>query len=417
MISRLRQTSPQLQRYFLAIIFMGACSGCFDTSYNNFLDGVFHITAQGRGAMEFPREMPGFLVAAMTGLLAALPETGVASIAGLAAFLGMMGLGWVDLNNTNPGAWHWMILFTVLWSAGTHLGMPVQASIGMSLAHESKRGRRLGQMAALGATGTIIGASLAWAISGSRSEPPYWLIFGAGSIMALCAAVVFLSIRGVGRQTARPRLIVRRKYWLYYVLCILFGARKQVFLTFGPWVLIRVFHRHVATFAKLRIVNSLLTIFTNPFIGTLIDRWGERRVLMADSFLLMVVCLGYGASYKFGAAGVWVAFACFVLDEVIFGFGNARTVYLSKIAEAPEHVTASLGLGVSFDHAVSMSLPILGGWVWMKYGHPWVFVGGGGIALLMTVFASMIRVPAKAAGEAAPEAEEELPPAPMTERD
>ena len=83
--------------------------------------------------------MPGFLVAAMTGLLASLPETGVASIAGLTTFAGMMGLGWVHLNDTNPGAWHWLVLFTVLWATGTHLGMPVQASIGMSLAHENKR--------------------------------------------------------------------------------------------------------------------------------------------------------------------------------------------------------------------------------------------------------------------------------------
>lgn len=392
-INRLRTTSPQLLLYFTAIIFMGAASGCFDTSYNNFLSDVFHITAQGRGMLEFPREMPGFLVAAMTGLLAALAETTVASIAGLATFVGMMGLGWVHLTDTNPGAWHWMVFFTVVWATGTHLGMPVQASIGMSLAHESKRGRRLGQMGSLGGVGVIIGASIAWALCGTHSTPPYWLIFMSGAVLALCAAITFVQIRGVGRQTKRPRLVVRRKYWLYYVLCILFGARKQIFMTFGPWVLIKVFKQPVSTFAKLRITNSCLTVFTNPFIGSLIDRWGERRVLMVDSFLLMLVCLGYGASYRFGSAGVWVAFACYVLDEVIFGFGMARTVYLSKIAEKPEHVTASLGLGVSLDHAVSMTLPTLGGLIWMRYGHPWVFFAGAVIGLLMTIFASMIRVP------------------------
>jgi hypothetical protein len=110
----------------------------------------------------------------------------------------------------------------------------------------------------------------------------------------------------------------------------------------------------------------------------------------------MLVCLGYGGSHLLGPRGVWLAFACFVLDEVIFGFANARTVYLSKIAERPEHVTASLGLGVSLDHAISMTLPTLGGLLWVKYGHPWVFVAGGAIALLMTVFASLIRVPAVA---------------------
>ncbi|MBU0609116.1 MAG: MFS transporter, partial [Armatimonadetes bacterium] len=78
MISRLRQASPQLLLYFLAVAFMGIASGCFHTSYNNYLDEVFHIGAQARGMLEFPRELPGFLVAAFTGALAFLPETRVA---------------------------------------------------------------------------------------------------------------------------------------------------------------------------------------------------------------------------------------------------------------------------------------------------------------------------------------------------
>lgn len=402
-LARLRTTSPQLLMYFAAVGFMGAASGCFDVSYNNFLDGVFHLGAQQRGMLEFPRELPGFLVAVMTGLLAFLPETGVASISALTTFLGMMGLGWVHLASSRPGAWHWMVVFTVLWAAGTHLGMPVHSSIGMSLAHESKRGRRLGQMAGIGGVGVIFGAAIAWLLSGRNSEPPYWMIFVAGALLALCAAFSFAGIKEVGRRTARPRLIVRRRYWLYYVLCVLFGARKQIFMTFGPWVLIKVFNRHVATFAKLRIVNSLLTVFTNPFIGTLIDRFGERKVLLVDSFLLLVVCVGYGGAHLLGPWGVWFAFACFVLDEVMFGFGMARTIYLSKIAEKPEHVTASLSLGVSLDHAVSMTLPTLGGLLWNRYGHPWVFVAGGAIGVLMMIFSSMIRIPPRADAAELPE--------------
>jgi len=245
----------------------------------------------------------------------------------------------------------------------------------------------------LGAAATIIGAAFAWVASAGRVSPPYWLIFSAGGVMALCGGVTFLSIREIGRQTARPRLVYNRKYWLYYVLCLLFGARKQLFITFGPWVLIKVFHRSVITFAKLGIVNSLLTVFTNPGIGNLIDRWGERKILMIDSLILMLVCLGYGGAHLLGPYGVYLAFACFVLDQVMFGVGNARTTYLAKIAEKPSDVTASLSLGVTLDHAVSMSLPTLGGLLWIKYGHPWVFVGGGGIALFMILFSPLIRVP------------------------
>ena len=90
---RVRNASPQLLLYFVAVAFMGVAGGCFHTSYNNFLDDAFHIGADARGMLEFPRETPGFLVAVLTGLLAFLPETRVAGVSGLTTFVGMLGLG------------------------------------------------------------------------------------------------------------------------------------------------------------------------------------------------------------------------------------------------------------------------------------------------------------------------------------
>ena len=118
-------------------------------------------------------------------------------------------------------------------------------------------------------------------------------------------------------------------------------------------------------------------------------------MLIIDGLVIMLVCLGYGGAHLFGPAGLWVAFLCFIMDQVMFGFGNARATYLAKIAEGPEHVTASLSLGISLDHAVSMSLPTLGGWAWMRYGHPSVFYGAAALAVLNALFAAMIRVPGR----------------------
>jgi predicted MFS family arabinose efflux permease len=392
LLSRLHQASPQLLLYFLGIALAGMASGCFGMAYNNYLDDIFHLGADARGALEFPREMPGFLVALLTGALAFLPETRVAAISMLLTCGGMIGLGGIQGGPEQRHAWEWMIFYTILWATGTHLMMPVQSAIGMSLAHQSRFGRRLGQVSGVSAGATVLAAVFVWAVSANQA-PPYWLIFGAGGVMALCAGVTFFGMRGIGRQTERPRLVYNPKYWLYYTLCLLFGARKQLFITFGPWVLIKIFKRGVTTFAQLGIVNAVLTVFTNPGLGQLIDRWGERRLLMIEGLLLAVMCVGYGSAHLMGAPGLYVAFACFVLDQVMFGFGNARTTYLAKIAAKPEDVTASLSLGISLDHAVSMTLPALGGLVWVKYGHFWVFVAGGVLALLSTLFSSLIRVP------------------------
>ena len=396
-ITRLRQAAPLLLLYFLGIAFAGIASGCFGMAYNNYLDDIFHLGADARGMLEFPRELPGFLVALLTGVLAFLPETKVAAISMLLTFGGMLGLGGIQMGPAQRHAWEWMVFYTILWATGNHLIMPVQSAIGMSLAHRSRFGRRLGQVSSVSAGATVLAAVFVWAVSANHAPPPYWLIFGAGGVLALCAAVTFYLMRGIGRQTVRPKLVYNRKYWLYYTLCLLFGARKQLFMTFGPWVLIKIFKRGVTTFAQLGIVNALLTVFTNPGIGNLIDKWGERRLLMLEGVLMVVVCVGYGSAHLLGAPGLYVAFACFVFDQVMFGFGNARTTYLAKIAEKPDDVTASLSLGISMDHAISMSLPTLGGFVWVKYGHFWVFIGGGVLALLSTVFSSLIRVPPAAA--------------------
>ena len=396
LVERARQAAPQLLIYFLALGFMGVAGGCFQTGYNNFLNDSFHIGADARGMLEFPRELPGFLVALMTGLLAFLPETRVAGLAGLITFAGMMGLGAVDRHSQDPNAWQWMVFFTVMWATGTHLVMPVTSSIAMSLAHQTRHGRRLGQVSGVSAAAFIIGAAFAWLVSLHQAIPPYWLIFVAGGGMAAIAAALFFTMRDIGRQTARPKLIIRRRYWLFYALSAIFGGRKQIFITFGPWVLIKVFRQSVATFAFLGITNSLLTVFTSPALGNLIDRWGERKVMILDALGVMFISLGYGGAHWLGRPGLYLVFACFVLDQVWFALGNARATYLAKIAEEPEHVTASLSLGVSLDHAVSMSLPTVGGLVWMKYGHPWVFVGAAALALVGAMFSAMVRVPHRA---------------------
>jgi len=113
---------------------------------------------------------------------------------------------------------------------------------------------------------------------------------------------------------------------------------------------------------------------------------------MVDSMAILFICMIYGFAYNWGALGLWLTFACFVLDQLLFAVSMARFTYVSRIAESPDHVPASLSLGVTLDHAMAMSIPTLGGWLWMRFGHQWVFVGAAGIAMLMGFFASLIRI-------------------------
>ena len=220
-----------------------------------------------------------------------------------------------------------------------------------------------------------------------------------GSALALLGGIMILRMhRANGKQEAsgpRAKLVFNWRYRVFYALAVLFGARKQIFITFAPWVLITVFHRGPSTFAALAMAAAFIGIFFQPLIGKVIDRFGERVVLMSDGVLLVAVCMGYGFAHRIGTGGLVLAivFTCFVLDHLLFAVGMARTTYVSKIAEKKEDLTATLSLGVTLDHAVSMSIPMLGGVTWMTFGFEYVFVGAAALALLSTVTASFVRLP------------------------
>ena len=378
----------QLKLFLLGILFMGIAGGIFETTFNNFLSDTFQIGADARGYLEFPRELPGFLTALFAGMLFFLPETRIAAVSALAVGAGMLGLAaWGD-------SWSPMLVMMVLWSTGMHLLMPIRSSISMHLAQKGRHGRRLGQVYGVGIAATLIGCSLVW-ITMKHLDSDYRITFVAGGIVALIAAVFFAFMKLPGAHIARPKFVWRREYRLYYLLALLFGARKQIFITFGPWVLVRVFDQPAYVIAQLWIAAAVLGIFVQPALGRLIDHYGERRILLLDSLAVFFVCIGYGYAHLTGSrlGSLWVLYVCYVADHLLFGVNMARTTYLSRIAVRPEDVAPTLSLGITINHAVSMSIPALGGWIWLQYGHSAVFQAAAVVAVLMGL--ASLRVPAR----------------------
>ncbi len=384
--NRLRQATPGLLWFLAAVACLGVVSGVFETTFNNYLSDTFNITASQRGMLELPREMPGFLTALLAGMLFFMAETHVGALCALTTMVGMLVLG---LGGT---AWHGMMIGMLGWSIGTHVSMPINRSIAMQLARKNATGRRLGQVGAVGVAATIGGCFIVW-IGMKYLHLDYSAVFICGAVAALLAIPAFLAVPKHAAQLTRPKLVVRRRYWLYYALCFLFGARKQVFITFGPWVLVRIFHQPAYIFAQLWIVSALVGIFFQPLLGNLIDRIGERTILMIDALVLVVITFAYGHLHPGSELARFAILTCYVIDQISFAVGMARDTYMSKIAEQPDHIAPTLSLGISINHAVSMSLPWLGGWVWDTYGYRMVFVGAGFVAVLTLIFASMVKAP------------------------
>jgi MFS family permease len=336
-----RDIGRELTLFFVVIAALGMTGGIFETTFNNFLNDTFGISAEARGRLEFPREFPGFLVAMVGGALFFLSEIRLGVLSALGIALGIAGLATLGRD------YGMMIAFMVVWSAGNHLLMPITNTIALSLAPPERRAARLGQVGAVGMGATIFGSSLVW-IGLQYLHTDYSVTFTIAACGAVVAAVAIARLKPpTPRGARRPKLVLKRRYTLFYLLNVFSGARKQIFITFGPWVLVKIFGEPAPTIAKLWIVASGIGIVFQPQLGKLIDRLGERAILMADALLIIAVCLGYGFAEQLPlATPVRLVYVCYVLDNVLFAAGMARATYLSKIAEEESDIHASLSVGV-----------------------------------------------------------------------
>ncbi len=378
--------------FLVASVFMGIASGIYETSFNNYLSDTFRISSRMRGLLEFPREFPGCSVAFIPAVLAFVPEVRVAAIT-----MALWALGLAGLARMSPGL-PLLIAWMMTVSVAIHVYLPLNGSIGVSVSGTGHVGTRLGQLSGANTAALIVGAGTVWA--GTRFLGlGYSHVFMIASIAALLAGGCLALLRGTSRSLPRTsaRLVVKRRYALFYVLNVLYGARKQVFITFAPWTIVKVFNQPASTIAMLWIVSSILGIAFRPILGRLVDSLGERKILMGEAAALVLVCLGYASSGGFGGTGVnlglYMAYVCFVADQLLMAVAIARTTYLYRIAETREDFTPTLALGVSLDHVVSMVVPSLGGILWAAFGYQYVFVAAAGIALANLAVANRIRVP------------------------
>jgi len=377
--------------FLLANIFLGVGMTIDASTFNNYLRDTFHLGVAQRTFLELPREAPGFLVMVFVGLLYALGDIRMAAVANILAAVGMVSFGLI------PPVYGVMLLCVFCYSTGQHLFMPLANTIGMSFAHGGKIGSILGKIQAV-QTAALVGGTVLLMLAQLVFHPSYSVTFAVGAAGFLASAACILCMDFQHTTPMRSRFVFRKEYGLFYWLSILFGARKQLFLTFGPWVLVDIFLRPVSYMTFLFLCISVIGIVVRPWVGRMTDRYGERKVLGTEALVLVGVCLTYAIAGKVLEQGLAliVVSICYVLDQTSSAVSLARATYLKKIAIDPADVSPTLGLSVSLDHIASMVIPLLGGLLWTatgRSGYVWVFVGGAVIALLNFISTRWIRVP------------------------
>jgi predicted MFS family arabinose efflux permease len=389
--TRLAGMSRELKLFALASLAMGVAYSMVDATFNNFLNDRFTLTGFQRSFLEFPRELPGFLVVFISALLWFLCSRRLGTFAML---LGVLGALLVGFASTSYG---WMVIWLFIYSLGQHLFMPLAASIGMELAREGKTGQRLGQLNAIRNLAAIGGSFLVY-LGFKYLGFTFRHTFTLAALGFAAAALLLFSMRSDDQQSSKVFLQLHREYRLYYLLAVLYGSRKQLFITFAPWVLVTVFKQPTQTLATLLTIGGVIGILFQPLLGWAIDHLGERSVLASEAVLLVFVCFGYGFARFLVSehAAFLIACGCFLLDQMLMSVSMARSTYIKKIARQPAHVQPALTASVTIDHIFSISVALLGGLIWSAFGYQYVFLLGVGIALVNFVAALQVRIPSPA---------------------
>lgn len=373
--------------FLIAGMFAGIAGGINSSVFNNYLSDVYKLSENARGFVELPREAPGLFIMVILALLNFLGDIRIAMCGMLAAGLGMLGLGLLS------PSFAVMLVWMMMFSLGTHMIFPVTPSIGMSLSNRAEYGSRLGRISAYSLSGTIA-AFLFIFVGFNYLHLSYQAAFVTASVFYVIAAVLMGLMRSSKPEVRKIRFVFRKRYRLFYALCIVSGARNQIFMTFAPWVLIKAFHLEPQMFAILGMIVAFVSIGTRRLIGRLIDFRGERFVLTAEAILLFAICVGYAFSADIFPAGVAVVIiaACYIIDNSMAAVEMARSTYVRKIAVSLEDVTPTLSTGVSLQHIASMLIPVLGGILWAAVGYKYVFIAAAAIALLNLLLSSKIKV-------------------------
>lgn len=374
---------PELYLFMALIALHAMGNGFSDAVYGNYYKEVYGVTAQQRAFIEFPRELPGVLCSVVIAALAMLGDFRLSIMAQLLALGGLTVLGLF----TPPFAL--MLLFLFINSLGMHLFMPLQDSIGMSLAEPDKLGRRVGQYASIRTACAFLSGIIIFvafrtgAFTFQGHIRPVFLVGAAFFLLSVITAVWLLRAAGAGRRMPRQRfkLLFRKEYKYYYLLAALSGVQKQLAYVYGSWVVIELLRKGTDVMSLLTIVASFVGILFYRQLGRWLDRLGVKKLMTISALMFIGIYIVYGFVVWAVADGLipqdsWkvaLVYLMFILDRMSMQTVIVKSVYLQSIALTPTDVTPALSAGISLDHVVSILAAQVCGLIWAYAGPQYVF--------------------------------------------
>lgn len=353
---------------------------------NNFVVERAYFTGKEIGVLQSIREIPGFLAFTAVFVLLLIKEQIFAYLS-----LAVLGVG-VAISGYFPSAVG-LYLTTFLMSVGFHYYETIKQSLSLQWLSIDEAPAVLGKLIAASSAASLIVFGVLW-ISQRYLGLDYKVIYlaGGGSCAILTLVMWFAFPQFVSKTPQRKHLLIRKRYWLYYALTFMSGARRQIFMVFAGFLMVEKFAYTVSDIAALFLINHLFNWVFASRIGVIVGKVGERRALIFEYCGLFCVFM----AYAFVSSANWAG-ALYVIDHLFFSLAIAIKTYFQKIAD-PADMASTAGVAFTINHIAAVVIPVLFGLIWL-ISPMWVFLAGSVMALISLILALNIPLSPRAGHE------------------
>ena len=379
--------------FLISILITGLSYGLYKGMLDNFLAEVVGMGEMDRGVTEFFREIPGILLVFVLAAFYMLSAETLYKVGALVMLVGMA------MHAALPPTKVLATLAICVYSFGEHVQIGMKNTMTLQYAKPGRGGEALGAQNAVHQIGLLAGyLVVVVAFSIFAQNQPYAPFFTLAAVLAGAALVCALRLTDKSRTDEnKRRFYFHKKYSKYYMLEMFYGARKQVFFTFGPYVLILFYGASAATISLLFAVSAVACFFAAPVVGRIIDRLGYKLVMVTDTLILVIVCFFYGFAHRFLPMDTAFLVCCvnYVLDSVISLASMAANVYVQDLADNADEVKATISTGVSINHVITVFIALFGGWIWKALGMELLFICSAVLGLCNSAYAATIKMQKK----------------------
>ncbi|PWE29466.1 MFS transporter [Maritimibacter sp. 55A14] len=348
---------------------------------NNFVIEAAGFSGVEIGWLHTVREIPGFLAIGVIALIVLIREQ-------VLALISLIALGAGTAVVAQFPEFQGLLMTTLVSSIGFHYFETVNQSLQLQWIEKDRAPQVLGWIVAIGSGASLVSYGTL-VVTWKAFELSYGLVYGiAGGVTAAIALYCLAAFPQF--EAPNPQLksfVLRRRYWLYYALQFMSGARRQIFVVFAAFMMVERFGFEVHEVTALFIINFVANMTFAPLMGRLVARFGERRALIFEYFGLILVFLAYGGIYWFGW-GVVLAAALYVIDHLFFALAFALKTYFQKIAD-PGDIAPTAAVAFTINHIAAVVLPGALGYLWVV-APGGVFVLAAAMALVSLALALMI---------------------------